>query len=153
MKRNLGESVLNQGVTQGPKRLRVLLADDDHDSVLTLMMLFREEGDEVRGVYSGRNVMGTVLDFDPDVVILDIDMPGLSGWEVARTIRARRGSDRPLLIGVSGEYKQGSDKILSSILGFNHYLLKPYQFSEILRLMAPLRYPDANQERLQSRGS
>lgn len=64
--RNLGESAQNQRVTRGPKRLRVLLADDDHDSVLTLLMLFREEGDEVRGVYSGRNVMGTVLDFDPD---------------------------------------------------------------------------------------
>lgn len=97
--------------------------------------------------------MGTVLDFDPDVVILDIDMPGLSGWEVARTIRARRGNDRPLLIGVSGEYKQGSDRILSSILGFNHYLLKPYQFSDLLGLIAPLRYPDADHEGLQPGGS
>ena len=147
------ESVKNAGATPSPKRLKVLLADDDQDSVLTLMVLFREEGDEVRGVYSGRTVMGSVLDFDPDVVILDIDLPGLSGWEVARTVRASRGHDRPLLIGVSGEYMQGSDRILSSILGFDHYLLKPYQFSDLLRLMAPLRYPDADQDRLQKSSS
>jgi DNA-binding response OmpR family regulator len=87
------------------------------------------------------------------LIPIDIDMSGLSGWEVARVIKARRGNDRPLLIGVSGEYKQGSDRILSSILGFNHYLLKPYQFSELLRLMAPLRYPDADIEGLQRGGS
>lgn len=78
------------------RALRIVVADDDRDSVLTLMLL-REEGHEVRGVYSSRQVMGHVIDFDPDVVLLDIAMPELSGWEVARTIRARRGADRPLL--------------------------------------------------------
>lgn len=111
------------------------------------MLLFREEGQDVRGVCSGRNVMGAVLDFDPDVVILDIELPGLSGWEVAKAIRARQGNHRPLLIGVSGEYKRGADKILSTMLGFDHYLLKPYAFSDLLRLIAPLRYPEANQKR------
>ena len=120
-----------------PRSLRIIVADDDRDSVLTLMMLLREEGHEVRGVYSGRQVMGHVLDFDPDVVLLDIAMPELSGWEVARTIRARRGADRPLLIGISGEYKQGSDKVLAQILGFNHYLVKPYAPAELLALLAP----------------
>jgi len=81
--------------------------------------------------------MGYVLDFDPDVVLLDIAMPDLSGWEVARTIRARRGAERPLLIGISGEYKQGADKVLAQILGFNHYLLKPYAPSDLLALLAP----------------
>ena len=119
------------------RALRILVADDDRDSVLTLTMLLREEGHEVRGVYSGRQVMGQVLDFDPDVVLLDIAMPELSGWEVARTIRARRGADRPLLIGISGEYKQGADKVLAQILGFNHYLLKPYAPSDLLALLAP----------------
>jgi DNA-binding response OmpR family regulator len=128
-----------------PRALRILVADDDRDSVLTLMMLLREEGHDVRGVYASRQVMGHVIDFDPDAVLLDIHMPELSGWEVARTIRERRGADRPLLIGISGEYKQGADKILSQILGFNHYLVKPYPPAELLALLAPLRDPSAGQ--------
>jgi DNA-binding response OmpR family regulator len=124
-----------------PRSLRIIVADDDRDSVLTLMMLLREEGHEVRGVYTGRQVMGEVINFDPDAVLLDIAMPGLSGWEVARTIRARRGADRPLIIGLSGEYIKGADRILSQILGFNHYLVKPYALAELLALLAPLRDP------------
>lgn len=123
------------------RSLRILLADDDRDSVVLLMTLLRTEGHETTGVYDGQKVMPAVLAFNPDVVILDIHMPGLSGWEACRAIREKCGDVRPLLIGVSGEYKKGADQILSEILGFNHYLLKPYQFSEILRLIEPLRLP------------
>jgi DNA-binding response OmpR family regulator len=133
------------GHHSAPRPLRVVIADDDRDSVLTLMMLLREEGHDVRGVYTGRQVMGQVLDFDPDVVLLDIAMPELSGWEVARTIRERRGAERPVLIGISGEYKQGADKVLAQILGFNHYLVKPYPPAELLALLQPLKDPSAGQ--------
>jgi DNA-binding response OmpR family regulator len=119
--------------------LRIIVADDDRDTVVTLMMLLRHEGHEVRSVHTGRSVMGVVSDFDPDAVILDIHLPELSGWEVARTIRARHGLERPMLIGVSGEYKQGADRILSEILGFDHYLLKPYNPNDLLTLLAPLK--------------
>lgn len=131
------------GHSSAQRALRIVVADDDRDSVLTLMMLLREEGHEVRGVYSSRQVMGHVIDFDPDAVLLDIAMPELSGWEVARTIRAQRGAERPLLIGISGEYKQGADKVLAQILGFHHYLVKPYAPAELLALLAPLRDPSA----------
>lgn len=131
------------GHASAPRSLRVLVVDDDRDSVLTLMMLLREEGDDVRGVYSSRQVMGHVIDFDPDVVLLDIAMPEMSGWEVARTLRAQRGAQRPLLIGISGEYKQGADKVLSQILGFDHYLVKPYAAADLLALLGPLRDPSA----------
>lgn len=131
------------GHSTAQRALRVLVADDDRDSVLTLMMLLREEGHEVRGVYSSRQVMGHVIDFDPDAVLLDIAMPELSGWEVARTIRARRGADRPLLIGISGEYKQGADRVLAQIMGFQHYLVKPYAPADLLSLLDPLRDPGA----------
>ena len=129
--------------SSAPRALRILVADDDRDSVLTLVMLLREEGHEVRGVYSSRQVMGQVIDFDPDAVLLDIAMPELSGWEVARTIRARRGAERPLLIGISGEYKQGADRVLAQILCFHHYLVKPYAPAELLALLAQLREPSA----------
>ena len=61
----------------------------DRDSALTLMMLLREEGHDVQALHSGRRVMATVLDFDPDVLILDVAMPELSGWEAAAGPLAR----------------------------------------------------------------
>jgi DNA-binding response OmpR family regulator len=89
--------------------------------------------------------MGAVIDFDPDAVVLDINMPGLSGWEVARTIRDRRGKKRPMLIGISGEYKQGADRILSAIIGFDHYLVKPYDPKALLALLAQLTLSNLGQ--------
>jgi DNA-binding response OmpR family regulator len=129
------------GVPKGPRALRILIADDERDTVLTLMMLLRDEGHEVRGVYTGRQVLDAVRGFDPDVVVLDIAMPELSGWEVARQIRARPGGDKRMLIGVSGEYRNGVDRILSEIVGFDHYLLKPCSPNTILALLEPLRRP------------
>jgi DNA-binding response OmpR family regulator len=126
-----------------PRSLRVVVADDDRDSVLTLMMLLREEGHEVRGVYAGRQVLAAVRALEPDVVILDIAMPDLSGWEVARLIRDRLPR-RTMLIGVSGEYKHGVDRILSELVGFDHYLVKPYDPAALIRLIEPLRNSEAN---------
>jgi DNA-binding response OmpR family regulator len=121
------------------RSLRILIADDERDTVLTLMMLLREEGHEVRGVYTGRQVVDAVRGFDPDVVVLDIAMPELSGWEVARTIRMHADGNRRMLIGISGEYKNHVDKLLSTVVGFDHYLLKPYSPSALIGLLEPLR--------------
>ena len=122
------------------RKLRVLIADDDRDLALTWMMLLRDEGHEVHAVYSGRYVMGAVIDIDPDVVLLDIDLPGFSGWEVAKMIRERRGNERPVLVGISGKYKDGADKILAEIIGFNHYFLKPCDPTELLDVLASLKH-------------
>lgn len=118
--------------------LRVVVVDDDRDTVISLMMLLRGEGYDVHGVHYGRQVMSAVLDFDPDVLLLDIALPDLSGWEVARTIRERRGRARPAIVGISGEYKAGADKILSQILGFDDYLLKPYDPAALLRILSAI---------------
>jgi len=104
---------------------------------LVLMLLLRQAGHEVHVVHSGRYVMGSVIDVDPDVVLLDINLPDLSGWEVARTIRQKRGSQRPILIGMSGEHTKGSDRTLAGILGFNHYLVKPFDPQALLALITP----------------
>jgi DNA-binding response OmpR family regulator len=124
-----------------PRRLRIIVADDDRDTVLSLMMILREEGHEVLGVHEGKQVLATLAKFAPDVVVLDIAMPMLSGWEVAGIIKERWGVRRPMLIGVSGKYKQMSDRLLSEVVGFDHYLMKPYEPSALLRLIEPLRYP------------
>jgi DNA-binding response OmpR family regulator len=118
-----------------PGSLRILIADDDRDSVLTLVLLLRQEGHDARGVHSGREVMKAVRDFDPDVVLLDIAMPLLSGWQVARMIREQLGR-RVTLIGMSGKYNHSVDNILSEMVGFDHYLLKPYDPQALIALIA-----------------
>lgn len=143
MTKTLGESV--HGAPEPPKPrgvLRILIADDDRDSVMTMMVVLRHEGHEVRGVYNGRQALEAIRQFEPDAVLLDIAMPELSGWEVVRQVKERLAR-RPLMIGISGEYKQTVDRILSEVIGFDHYLTKPYQPGDVLRLLDPLRHPQA----------
>jgi DNA-binding response OmpR family regulator len=127
--------------SKAPRALRILVADDDRDAVLTLMMVLRDEGHDVRGVYRGSDVLIAVNAFDPDAVLVDIKMPGLSGYEVARLIRSKHGDSRPLLIAISGVYTQGSDRALAEIVGFNHHVAKPYDIGALLALLAPLTLP------------
>jgi DNA-binding response OmpR family regulator len=117
------------------RALRVLIADDERDTVLTLTELLREEGHETHGVYDGNDVMPALREFDPDVVLLDISMPGLTGWDVARKIRQVCGQERPLLIAISGVYKESADQILGKLAGFNYYLAKPYDPSVLMTLL------------------
>lgn len=120
------------------RSLRIIVADDDNDMVLTLTMLLRDEGHHVRGFNAGRHVMPAVIELEPDVVVLDINLPDISGWQLASTIRARRPKKQPLLIGVSGVFTKGPDEVLAQINGFDHYLLKPCDPQALLALIAPL---------------
>ena len=128
-----------QDPRKAPRPLCIVVVDDDRDAVWTLMMVLRHEGHEVYGAHSAQQALDAVLKHDPDAVLLDIGLPATSGHEIARKIRARHGNTRPYLIGISGKYKQGSDKILAEINGFDHYLTKPYEPSAVLRLLEPLR--------------
>ncbi len=105
--------------------LRVLIADDDRDAVLTMTMILRDEGHEVHSVYDGGAVLSEVASFQPDVLLLDIGMPELSGYEVARYLRRRYGENSGMvLVAVTG-WKKASDKILARLAGFDHHLEKP----------------------------
>ena len=112
-------------------KLRVLVADDDRDAVDSLMELLREEGYEVRGVFGGRAVLDSVRDFAPDVVLLDIGMPHINGYEAARTLRERYASARPLLIAVTGR-ADANDRNLAALAGFDDHVAKPYDPNELL---------------------
>jgi CheY-like chemotaxis protein len=124
---------------KAPRSLRILVADDDRDTVLTLTTVLRHEGYDTRGVYRGQDVLSTFEDYEPDAVLLDINMPDMNGYDVARAIKNIPYGPRPLLIGISGVYRKGADKVLAGIVGFDHYLTKPYEASEVLKLLAPLR--------------
>lgn len=118
------------------RRLRILIADDNRDAVSTLTTLLEGEGHEVRGVYRSADVLGVDGAFQPDVVILDLQMPEISGYDLARWLRSRHGKRCPLLIAVSGAYTRPADAQLSRFAGFHHYLAKPYAFSDLLPLIA-----------------
>jgi DNA-binding response OmpR family regulator len=117
------------------RALRILVADDEPDSVAMLKLILNDEGHDVIGLNKGADVLRTIEEFDPDAVVLDIAMPDKSGYELAKEIRARHGEIRPLLIAISGRYKQASDRMLGQIVGFDHYLLKPYEPKDLLALL------------------
>ena len=120
--------------------LRILVADDDRDAVSSLLVLLREEGHQVRGVYTGLDVLDSVRDFAPDAVLLDIGMPHVSGYEVARELRLRYASARPMLIAVTGR-NQPSDRNLAQLAGFDHHVAKPYDPNALMGLLTPLQGP------------
>ena len=124
-----------------PRRgVRVVVADDERDAVMTLAQILIDEGYEVREVYRGDAVLGAVREFDPHAVLLDIGMPGMTGYEVARELRALYGGERPLLIAVTG-WTKGADEVLGKIVGFQHYVRKPYETATILELLETITPP------------
>ncbi len=121
-----------------PGHLRVLVADDNRDNAETTAMLVQHFGYDARAVFDGRQAIDAVAEFDPDVLLLDISMPKLTGWDVARQIR-RQSTRRVALIALTGEYLQQSDRALSKIAGFDQYLTKPFdpmQLRDILQRLA-----------------
>jgi len=122
-----------------PQRpVRVLIADDDRDATLSLATLLKLEGHEVRQVYDGSATLDAAREFEPDVIVVDIGMPKLSGYDVARALRERYGNGGPLLIALTG-WKQASDKILAMIAGFDHHVAKPYEPATLLSLISRSR--------------
>ena len=124
--------------SRAPNRLRVVVIDDEPDSVLMLLTLLRDEGYEAEGFASGRAALNSLRAYDPDVVISDVSMPTVNGWDIAREVRRIMGESRPTLIGISGHYIRPADKILAELAGFNYYLTKPYDPNVLMALLAPL---------------
>ena len=115
--------------------LRILVADDDRDTSDSLAAILRDEGHEVSTVLRGDEVLGVERLMRPDALIIDISMPGMSGYAVAREVRDRHGDAAPLLIAISGVWTRSSEQMLGRAVGFDHYLLKPCAPGEIIALL------------------
>jgi DNA-binding response OmpR family regulator len=119
---------------------RILVADDDRDTVDMLAMILRDEGYVVHPVYAGKDVLVTARVVRPDAVVMDIALPGLSGYAIANALRhSFTDLRRPLLIAISGVWQETPDRMLAQQVGFDHHLAKPCDPAELLRLLAPLR--------------
>ncbi len=123
--------------------LRLLVADDDRDAVLTLSTVLQDEGHQVLEVYRGDAVMQLVRRYRPDAVLLDIGMPGLTGFEIARQLRDELGRECPMLIAITA-WAQASARELGRLVGFSHYLVKPFAIEDLLALLEPLGSSDAS---------
>lgn len=108
---------------RGPAR--VLVIDDEPDTVITLLTILRDEGYEAKGFSHPLEALKSLPEFDPDVVISDIAMPLMSGWELAKKVREKMGKARPVMIAISGVYQKGLDKVLASTSGYAFFLAKP----------------------------
>lgn len=103
---------------------RVLVADDSRDSAESLGMLLELAGHEVRLAYDGQEALEVADSFLPDVMLLDIGLPKLDGFEVASRLRQDQRHDRMLLMAVTG-YGTDSDRDRARAAGFDHHLVKP----------------------------
>lgn len=118
--------------------LRVLVADDQPDVCATMSALLQMEGHDVRCVGDGTAAINAVRDFLPHVCILDIGMPGQTGYAVAGELRSMYGSRRPLLIAVSGQWVKASERLLAQSVGFDHFIAKPADPEHLLGLLKDL---------------
>ena len=109
---------------------RVLVVDDNVDAAESTAAFLRLEGHEVKTVSDGPQALASLKVFDPHVIVLDIGLPGLDGFEVARRLRARGDTSHALLIAVTG-YGQREDRLRASDAGFDYYFVKPTDPREI----------------------
>ena len=122
--------------------LRVLVVDDARDALMLLGIVLRSEGMLVHLADRAAEVDEAVAQFNPDVVLLDIEMPERSGLEVAMGLQQRLGERCPALIAVTGHNTEAARR-LTAKSGFRHHVAKPYDFDAMVRLVASAaRKPD-----------
>jgi CheY-like chemotaxis protein len=115
--------------------LSVLVVDDNVDAATALQLLLRETGHRVRVAHTGPSGLRAVLDFRPDVALLDIGLPALDGWKVAKRIRQQSILDDIVLVAMTG-YGQNADRLRSKKAGFDHHFVKPVDFGTLRQILA-----------------
>jgi CheY-like chemotaxis protein len=118
-------------------RHRVLVVDDNVDAAVSLGMLLKLAGQEVRVAYDGPAALRQALDFRPELVLLDIGMPGMDGYEVCRRLRRESAVARATVVALTG-WGQDEDRRRSHEAGFDHHIVKPVEPSALQRLLDDL---------------
>jgi signal transduction histidine kinase len=119
------------------RRRRILVVDDNRDSATTLSMLLRFDKHEVRCAFDGAEAVVAVAEFQPEVVLLDIGLPRMNGYDAARKIREDHKGKPLMLVAMTG-WGQEEDRHRSREAGFDHHLVKPVEREAIVALLANL---------------
>ena len=114
---------------------RILVVDDNRDSADSLSMLLELNGHELRTAYDGIEAVEAVAAFQPDIVLLDLGMPRLNGYEAARRIREQQGHKAPLLVALTG-WGQDHDRRRTEEAGFDFHLIKPVELAALTKLLS-----------------
>ncbi|WP_051971525.1 ATP-binding protein [Massilia sp. 9096] len=118
----------------GARRLRILLADDNQDALELLREVLEMEGHTVQAAVNGLMALEAAAWFAPDIAFLDIGMPGLNGYEVARRLRALPAGREAVLVAVTG-WGTDEDRVKSSAAGFDFHLTKPVDLHSLMELI------------------
>ena len=121
------------------QRLRILVVDDNADSALSLAMMLGIMGHETRTAHDGEAAVSAAEVFRPEVVLLDIGLPKLNGYEVAQRIRQHEWGATMFLIAVTG-WGQDEDRQRSAEVGLNLHMVKPVEPSALERLLSGLSF-------------
>ncbi len=116
---------------------RILIVDDNVDAADSLALVLELEGHVTKTGYSAEDALEQAIAFEPDVILLDIGLPEIDGYEVARRVRALRKLDHVKLVALTG-YGQGEDLRLAREAGFDDHLVKPVDFGLLSRCLAGL---------------
>ena len=117
-------------ITMKPKTLRVLVVDDDSDQAMSLSMLLQNCGYDSHICLDAQNCMATVESLKPDVVLLDLGMPGKTGYEIADEIKRREDLRHIRLLALTG-HGLLLDRLQTQMRGFDQHLLKPVELDEL----------------------
>ncbi len=115
--------------------LRILIVDDNRDGADSLGEMLRTRGNEVRIAYDGLEALDVAAEFRPDVVLLDIGLPKLNGYEACRRLREQPGGERMVIIAQTG-WGQDEHRQRTQEVGFDHHLVKPVDPVPLMRLLA-----------------
>jgi len=114
---------------------RILVVDDNRDSASTLAILLRLMGNVTQTANDGLEAVEAASDFRPDVVLMDIGLPKLDGYEACRRIRQQPGGADMVVVAVTG-WGQDEDRERSSEAGFDHHLVKPVDQATLAEILA-----------------
>lgn len=121
----------------GDSQRRILIVDDNQDASDILVLMLGRLGHDARAEYDGRAALKAAADFHPEVVLLDIGLPGLNGYEVARQLRSGPEGRQMVLIAATG-WGQEADKQRAHEAGFDFHMTKPLDPDALRKLLANL---------------
>jgi PAS domain S-box-containing protein len=118
--------------------LRILVVDDNQDGAESLSMMLRLMGNEARTAYDGAAAVATAGEFRPDVILLDIGLPKMSGYDVCRQIRQEAWGSQVVIVAQTG-WGQAEDRQKAGAAGFDHHFVKPVDMAALTKLLAGLQ--------------